>query len=259
MPAENRRTSKSERGRLLVLNAKALARSIEAIEQDKEPYSYSDTAPDLKPLDRWAAIAALRAVMKFLHSHRVNSAVLFQLILDLEAVDNPGETRAIFKPSRKSGRKPDDKIVQGLKGKFAGMAYAQMHVGMSREHAVSWTARNIPPGLALRVSTKPIRSSTIVEWMKQYGCNARIRRGLKSATTQNGVEQFLLKNIKFDHTARGYGKKECLRMLRVGYECRAVNKPIPFSGIFDFLQNKFVLTILADWDTELGKSAPCYP
>jgi hypothetical protein len=258
-PIHNRRTNKPKRVRLLTLSFAELVRSIEAIEHDEEPYSYFIAAPDQATFERWAAIAVLRAVQKLLHYHRIYSAVLYQLILDLEAVDFPGETRAIFKPARKSGRKPDDKIVQGLKGRFAGVAYAQMHAGMSREQAASWTARNIPPAVARRVSSKPIRTCTVKEWMNQYGCSGQIRRDLKSANTQTKFEQFLTKNILSDRSEGRFGKLECLRMLYLGYESQAADKSIPFSGIFDFLQEESVLKILADWDTEFGKITPYSP
>src|SRR5205823_11727274 len=59
---------------------------------------------------------------------------------------------------------------------FAGMGFVQMEAGMSREQATAWVARNIPPDLSRRISSKPIRKSTVGEWMYQYGSTLQVRR-----------------------------------------------------------------------------------
>lgn len=258
-PTPSRSIIKLKLDRQLPLEFKKLAESLHAIDRAEEPYSYLDESPDETTYNRRTTIVALRQIQNFLCSQRVISLALFDLIFDLEAVEFPGETRPIFRPAHKSGRKLDDKVVQGLKGTFAGIAYAQMLGSMSREQAVSWTARNIPPSIARRISSNPIYASTIKEWVAQYGCNTRIRRELKSATRRNEFNQFTKEKIDSDLRQRSYGKKSFLAMLRHGYECQAANKPFPFKEIIDFSKDEINLKILAMVDSELGETTPIIP
>jgi len=243
----------------LALNFKKFAESLAAISRCEEPYSYLDMIPDQATFERQQTIAVLRQVHNFLHSQRIISAILFQLILALEAINFPGSMQPIFRPAHKSGRRPDDKAVQGMKGGFAAIAYTQMLGGMAREQAISWTARNMPPAIAKRIYSKPITTSTIKEWMAQYGCNARIRGELKSATTPNEFEQFLAEKIDSDCWQRSFGRKQFLRILRIGYECHAEKNPFPFREIIDLLMDETMSKILADSDTELGETSPIIP
>src|SRR5262245_38204920 len=62
-----------------------------------------------------------------------------------------------------------------------------MQFGMSRDQAASWVARNIPSHIVPRISpspSKPIRPSTVKEWMGQFGCSSHIRRELKLWSTK---------------------------------------------------------------------------
>jgi hypothetical protein len=219
-----------------------------AIDRDEVVAPYNDTgaAFDQASADRQAAIAALSAVEDFLRSQGFISAVLYQLKLDLKTVEFGSGTPAIFILARTAGRKADAKVVQGLKGRFAGMACIKMQEGLSREQAARWVARSIPDALARRVSTKPIRPSTVKEWMGQYGCSAAIRRLLRSAGAWEKFQPKLEEEIRSKHIEGSYGELECLRMMSLGQDCLAAEEPVPFQELIDFFQQKFIMEILAD-------------
>jgi hypothetical protein len=243
----SRRTAKPAKNQLNN-DVRDLIDSLAAIDRDEEPalQNYASASLDQCSVDRRAAISALSAVESFLHSQGFVSAVLYQLRLDLKTVHLESKLPAIFMPARTAGRNADSKVVQGLKGRFAGMVYIKMQGGLSREQAVNWVARSIPDALARRVSTKPIRSSTIKEWMEQYGCSARMRRLLRSAPTFDKFWPKVVEQIRSKHIEGSYGELECLRMIWLGHECLATGEPVPFQQIFDFFQEKFILEILAD-------------
>jgi len=194
-----------------------LAKSLAAIKSDVghalHVSIFHGEATDEGATERRDAINALTAIESFLFSQGVTSIVLQELRHDLLAVENAGETPARFKPPRRDGRKPDSPLMQGLKGRFAGRAYAQMESGLNRNQAASWVARNIPPRLARRMSSKPIRQSTIKEWMEQYGCSLRIRRELRSIKTETQLKDFIEKKTRSGEINNTFGVLHCLIMM----------------------------------------------
>jgi hypothetical protein len=143
---------------------------------------------------------------------------------------------AMFRPVREKGRKSDNKFVQALKGRLAGMAYVKMQSGMPREQAASWVARNVPSFIARKISSKLIRPSTVKQWMHQYGCNTRIRRHLQSLTTQEELWNFVKTPGRMrEHKDLNFGQLNCLSMIFTRREWLANREPIPFQEISNYV------------------------
>jgi hypothetical protein len=174
-----------ERGRFRSLNAE-LNNVVRALAQTDESSLLGDPKPAPKKAsdDRRAAISALFYVNYFFQrTRKFHSRVLHSLSIHLTNVENGARTPELFEPSLNAGRKSDSNYLQSIKGYLGGIAFVQMEFGMSRDQAASWLARKIPSDLSRKISSKPIRSSTIKEWMDQYGSTARIRREVKAIVT----------------------------------------------------------------------------
>jgi hypothetical protein len=189
-----------ERERFLALNRHltGLVKALAVSDRSESPapnksFAHLESEPNNKAsAERRAAISALESVCDFLRStRRLHSRVLEGLRILLKNIEHGEATPEIFKPSLSAGRKTDGSYLQSLKGYFAGMAFVQMESGMSREQATLWVARNIPPDLSRQISSKPIRNSTVKEWMSQYGTTSKIRRELKSINTLDTAERLV--------------------------------------------------------------------
>jgi hypothetical protein len=246
-----RRPIRSRRATLegiaLIEDLSNLLLSLNTIDRDDHPYEYFGTSPDSATADRRAAIAALTVVQDFLRDQGIISAVLFNLKLELKAVERAGETRPLFTPaSTRPGRKPDDIIVQILKGWIAGLTYVRMLFGEPREQAAKWMARQIPEALSRRVSSKPIIASTVKEWMYQSGCTLQIRRELRLKSVQNNFHTYFAKNIKSKRIEGRPDQRKCLSIICSGYEYLDTKKPFPFEMYFHFLSDESNLDVLID-------------
>lgn len=233
-----------ERERFRSLNSKFenLVRELAAVDKNEPPasselFGHTEPAPDKASADRRAAISALDSVFHFLDRTRhFHSRVLYSLRIHLKNIENGSKTQEMFEPSLTAGRKSDGSHLQSLKGYFAGMAFVQMESGMSREQATSWVARNIPPDLSSQISSKPIRSSTVKEWMNQYGTTSRIRRELKSIitpdTTVEGLVDFIGIRYRSGQIDGSFGQLGCLRMMYFGHKFLIAGDSVPFSELF---------------------------
>jgi hypothetical protein len=229
----------------LQLQVNRLARSLRASDRLQKPYVDVNEASDETAQLRQAAISAMRAIESFLNSQGITSVTLVEIRLDLQKVAFPGEIPALFRPSRRAGRKPDSKAVEGLKGRLAGMAYVQMEFGLARNEAAAWVARNTPGALGRQLANKPISSASIKEWMDKFGCNARTRRMIRwEHVLENS--SFIAQEIKSKRMKGSFGELECLRMIGLGRKCLASGEPVPFKEIFDVLKNSRFMEYLVD-------------
>lgn len=205
-----------------------LAKTLMAIEidvnHDLHHHIFSGIAHDKDALDRRDAIGALTALDYFLATLGIDSTVLKQLRRNLLAVEIHGTTSGVFKAPKRAGRKPDLFSVQGSKGRVAGMAFAKMESGMSRSDAALWAARNIPAIVVRQISCKPIHQSTVKEWMEQFGCNLRIRRELKSVSTEDELKDFIRRKTTSNEMT--FGEVQCLIMI-FAQRKRSANEPPP--------------------------------
>lgn len=241
-PHRSRHIVKTARKARLQQEVRRLARSLNTINS----YDYRDVASNEGSAQRRAAIDALEAITGFLRSQGIASFPVFQIVYALRATEFLNRVPAIFAPARGAGRKPATQFAQALKGWFAGMAYAQMQSGMKREQAASWVARKIPSTLSCQLSGKPIRSSTIKEWMDHYGCNARLRHEAKSLWTS----EELLNKYRSQQKHINPGEFYCLMTIGIGHEHLAGGMPIPFEDIFAELQNEYAPQIFQKVQTE---------
>jgi hypothetical protein len=248
-----------ERGRFRSLSAELnkIVRALAEVDQESnllgDPKPASNKASD----DRRAAISALHCINNFLQRTRqFHSRVLHSLLIHLTNVENGARTPELFEPSLSAGRKSDSSYLQSLKGYLGGIAFVQMEFGMSRDQAASWLARKIPPDLSQRISSKPIRSSTIKEWMAQYGTTARIRRELKAIVTLEMVLEELV-NFTSNKYQSGqidgsFGELACLRMMYFGHKCLIADHALPFTQLFSLFREERVSPV-RDQDTQARK------
>ncbi len=155
-----------------------------------------------------------------------------------------------------TGRKPSPRLLQSIKGFLAGAAFVQMAQGMPRRNAMAWVARTTPSDLARWISSKPIRSSTVEEWMKRYGGTLQMRRDFTfaarrvAATLPERLERAAGAAIrevlpKYVSVLRGEpGKIACMRMIFVALSIRYADLPVPFD------------TLLSNLQTEAGRLSP---
>ena len=250
----SRHDQRLQTAKALIDAIKRLTKSLSEIDRGKWANNHPNAASDQGSVARRSAINALGAIDSFLTLRGINSASLFQLRESLKAVENYGDTPAIFTPSQKAGRKSDSNKVQFVKGWFAGMAYVQMKYGLSRTHAAEWVARNIPAELARRISKKPISPATVKEWMDEFGGNLRVRKRIISEgltdeeviLETNGypfvrpeIHSFIQQEIKSKRLNGTHGEHGCLRMLDIGHLYLAARASPPYREIFAGLQERF--------------------
>jgi hypothetical protein len=169
-----------------------------------------------------AASLALDEVNRFLSSVGISSRLLTALCyFHLSELRHGITTPMLTVPKAPAGRKGDSPIVALLKGRIAGIARIQIGLGKSRDDAAAWVARKISPALASRLSSKPIKASTVKEWMERFDCGTDIfsfflqKDGLRkfesllSDSSTDGVfrrEEFLHEHVpqnKSHHSANG--------------------------------------------------------
>jgi hypothetical protein len=248
-----------ERQRFLALNyeLRELVQALAAIDRGEEIFGHTKPASDKSTDERRAAIAALRAIQEFLfRTRRAHSTVLKVLQIHLQNVEHGAGTPDVFGPSLTAGRKPDNSYLQSLKGYLAGMAFVQMESGMSRPQAVSWVARNIPSDLSRRISSKPIISSTVEEWMNQCGVTLKTRRELKSIITLDmkveRLVEFISTRYRSSQIDGGFGQLACLRMIYFGHKCLVAKDSVPFSQLFELFREEWDTPML---DAQIGRGA----
>ena len=110
---------------------------------------------------------ALGAVSRFLRYHAPSKAI--DLLKAALSQVSEGSRPAMFKSRKGSGRRPEGPLIHQVKGVLAGLMYVKQKSGVRREAAAAWVARNIPPELASRLSSKPITSRAVLEWLDRYG------------------------------------------------------------------------------------------
>ncbi len=190
------------------------------VDQQRESGSFMDVSgtniSDPDEVDRRAAIEALVAVQSFLVSQSIHSDTLYFLRKDLRELEL-GELPATFKPKKHPGRKSDDLGVMCLKARLAGLAYAYMHSGMSRDIAARQVANNIPRPLAKQISGKPlgVGKRTVEAWMDRYGGNLQVRGKLKGVRFDEDFWDLLHDNLPGDEVRLGTGY--CLYILWLSY------------------------------------------
>jgi hypothetical protein len=184
------------------------------------------------PAQRRSAIAALNAIMDFLDSQRSPSHVLHELRRALALVER-GEKPDLFRPVRTAGRPPETEIAERVKGICAGMVYAKMRSGASRDEAIKWVARNLPayfkPPL---IKNATIRQSTIKEWMSRYGCTLRVRQEIRLTTTSDESDR--LKKLFATIEKFNAGQQFCLLSIYAGEQCLAKKKQLSYDRISEF-------------------------
>jgi hypothetical protein len=229
-----------ERFRSLSSKLENLVRELATVDKDEPPSPnelFVHTEPDAASAERRAAISALDSVFHFLvRTRHFHSRVIYSLRIHLKNIENGSKTPEMFEPSLTAGRKSDGSHLQSLKGYFAGMAFVQMASGMSREQATSWVARKIPSDLTSQISSRPVRSSTVKEWMNQYGTTSKIRRELKSIitpdTTVEGLVDFIGIRYRSGQIEGSFGQLGCLRMIYFGHKFLIAGDSVPFSELF---------------------------
>ena len=139
------------------------------IEIENEHECESKKFPDQGArVDLGASIMALEAVTDFLGPRVVsrNLGHLRTALLEIAA----GAAPATFQPEEQGkGRRDDSPSVLRAKGLLAGMMEVQHSIGMTRQEAAEWIARNVSRELALRISSKPITPRMVEEWRDRYG------------------------------------------------------------------------------------------
>jgi hypothetical protein len=258
MTRRRRRGSKATKplqGRLLVANFIALAHELESIAKGEGLDAEVMPPADEGSAARWKAIAALEEIHRFLMSSGdYVSTVLYQLKLDLRALEATGETRPIFLRSKKKGRKPDERHVQCLKGLHAGFAYLLMEAGVPRNQAAQRVARDIQSNDARLISSKPIKPSTIKEWMQQYGCSVEARRGLRTLKSPKEFHNYLGKIGRSKKIEHSFGEIHCLMTLYNGRRCLLAGDMSPFLEWSNYWRQIFTPQILEVMDDHLRSS-----
>lgn len=113
------------------------------------------------------AILALGAVSRFLRHHAPSKAIELLKVALSQVLE--GSRPAMFKSRKGRGRRSESPLIHQVKGVLAGLTYAKQKSGMRREAAAAWIARNISPELASRLSSKPITTRAVLEWLDRYG------------------------------------------------------------------------------------------
>jgi hypothetical protein len=158
---------------------RALIQELREIEEELESGSMIDVKTatnftDRSAAERMAMIYAVDAVNRFLTLQGATCKILFQLSFDLQQL-RFGVAAGPLSPERPlAGRKKDSPEISYLKGRIAGIARLQVKSGQPRNDAAAWIARKIPVRVASRLSSKPIKASTVKEWIDQYDCGANI-------------------------------------------------------------------------------------
>src|SRR5262249_46317669 len=148
--------------------------------------------------ERTAMIHALWSVEDFLRrSLGYHGGVLYQLHLDLGALEYGVTAPALKADKKTAGRKPDSIHAQELKGSLACIAGLQMALGMQRHDAAAWVARNLPSELASRLSLKSfITTRAVKEYMDQYDCGPKLLTKFEQSRERQAFEAI------FDRTRR---------------------------------------------------------
>ena len=221
-----------------------LLKSLTAIDRDVDHALHRSIffgePPDEGAANRRDAINVLTAIELFLFSQGVDSIALHKLRGDLLAVEHHGKRPAMFKPALKASRKCDTPFVQGLKGRFAGMVYAKMESGISRNQAMSWVARNIKANVARWISPKPIHASTVRQWMERYGCNLRVRRELKSVRTEEELKNFINRKTQLKEIDDNFGVLHCLVMIFTNRKRSGTEPPLKWADTFSEISKEKV-------------------
>lgn len=125
---------------------------------------------DLHIIERYSSAVALVAIEKFLDGMAPTEDIT-RVKVGLATLVEGGAPAGMFHPMHMKGRRPDVSEIQKIKGQLAGLTHCKQAEGLSREQATAWTANNMPPALASRLSRKPITAGTIEEWLDRFGGN----------------------------------------------------------------------------------------
>jgi hypothetical protein len=129
---------------------------------------------DVSAAKRMGMIKTVDAVCDFLRVGGAPYRILFLLSYELQQLRSGFTSGALTATRLRAGRKLDRPKISELKGRIVGIARLRMASGESRNDAIAWVARKIPDRLASELSSKPIKASTVKEWMDNFDCGAKI-------------------------------------------------------------------------------------
>jgi hypothetical protein len=118
--------------------------------------------------DRYCAILQLEGILQFLNNCGIGALALDRLHTALVAVHDGATPPKMLIGERHGGRPLDHPMLEVVKAYLAAAMAARQHSGATGQQAAEWVVRKISPALSKAISKKPIKPSTIKEWLGRF-------------------------------------------------------------------------------------------